>query len=150
MLVRRTFENLGTQPAADLSQALGQRLGRVDPEDAVRVGVLEAVDVLDRELGLADAAHAGEPRGPDADGLALLQGGVQPLQVVGAADEVGVPGERHEERKLARRGVPIVPIPDGPSEKSRGPSRSPRAPAQSSSRPSGSARRPAPGPCPGG
>src|SRR5271166_1497704 len=111
LLVRRTFENLGTQPAADLSQALGQWLGRVDPEDAVRVGVVEAVDVLDRELGLADAAHAGQPRRPDADGLALLQGGVQPLQVVGAADEVVIPGERHKERSLARRGVPIVPSP---------------------------------------
>ena len=122
LLVRRTFENLGTQPAADLSQALRQWLGRVDPEDAVRVGVLESVDVLDRELGLADAAHAGEPRGPDADGLALLQGGVQPLQVVGAADEVVIPGERHEERKLARRGLCLVSpelangVPDAPGD----------------------------------
>ena len=29
---------------------------------------------------------------------------MQPLEVVGAADEVVIPGERHEERKLARRG----------------------------------------------
>ena len=88
---------MGASPLASGSAALIQKMPS-------RVGVLEAVDVLDRELGLADAAHAGEPRGPDADGLALLQGGVQPLEVVGAADEVGVLGERHEERKLARRG----------------------------------------------
>ena len=136
LLVRRTFENFGRSRLPIRASPLRQWLGRVDPEDAVRVGVLEAVDVLDRELGLADAAHAGQPRGPDADGLALLQGGVQPLQVVGAADEVVIPGERHEERNLAAAGFFQNPA---------RPPRSPRVRDRWYSRPSGSARRPAPG-----
>ena len=97
-------DGLGPQPGPDLGESLGERLGGVDPEDAAGVVRLVAVDVLDGELGLADAAHAGQPGGPDADGLPFLEDVVEGFEVVGAADEVGVPGERHEERNRARRG----------------------------------------------
>ena len=104
LAVRRLAPDLGPQPGPDLGQALGQRLGGVDPEDAAGVVLPVAVDVFDGELGLADATHAGESGRPDADCLPCLEGSVEGFQVVGAADEVGVLGERHEERSWARRG----------------------------------------------
>ena len=104
LLVEGLVDGLGPQPGTDLGESLVERLGGVDPEDAVGIVRLVAVDVFDGELGLADAAHAGEPGGPDADRLPFLEDIVECFEVVGAADEVGVPGERHEERNRARRG----------------------------------------------
>ena len=104
LMIGRLVERLGPKPGTDLGESLGERFGGVDPEDAAGVVVLMAVDVFDGELGLADAAHAGQPGRPDADRLSRLEDGVQPVEVVGATDEVGVPGERHEEWNLARRG----------------------------------------------
>ena len=48
-------------------------------------------------VGLADAAHAGQSGGPDADWLSFLEDLVKCFEVVGATDEVGVPGEWYEE-----------------------------------------------------
>ena len=104
LVIGRLVDGLGPQPGTDLGESLSERFGGVDPEDAAGVVVLVAVDVFDGELGLADAAHAGQPGGPDADRPSRLEDGVEPVEVVGATDEVGVPGERHEERNRARRG----------------------------------------------
>jgi hypothetical protein len=72
-------------------------LGSVHPVDPAGIGIAVAVRVLHRELGLADPAHPGERSGPDADGLALLKEPVQLVEVVVAADEIGVSQERHQE-----------------------------------------------------
>ena len=112
LLVRGLVEDLGPQPCPDLGESLGERLGGVDPEDAVGIVGLVAVDVLDGELGLADAPHAGQPGGADADGLPLLEGGVELLEVVGAADEVGL----RENRTWNRDSTGPVPAGPGTSQ----------------------------------
>src|SRR5262249_33046238 len=109
LLVERLVEGLGPQLGPDPGESLGEWLGGVDPEYTVGVVRLAAIDVLDGELGLTGAPHAGQPGGSDADGLTFLEDLVEGLQVVGAADEVGVPGERHEERNRARRGPLLSP-----------------------------------------
>jgi hypothetical protein len=104
LVVDGLLESLAPRPGTDLGKSLSERFGGVDPEDAAGVVGPVAVDVFDRELGLADAAHAGEPGGPNAGRPLCLEDGVEPVEVVGATDEVGIPGERHEERNRARRG----------------------------------------------
>jgi hypothetical protein len=98
LLVGGLVAALGPQLRADPSEPLVEPFGGVEPEDAARVVGLIAVDVFNGELGLADAPHAGQPGGANPDRLPLLEDGVQLIEVVGAADEVGIPGERHEER----------------------------------------------------
>jgi hypothetical protein len=85
-----------------LGKASGQWPGGVDPEDATGVVPLVAVDVIDGELGLANAPHAGQSGGPDANGPPRLESGVKGFQVVGATDEIGVAGEQDEEWSRAR------------------------------------------------
>jgi len=73
-----------------------------------------SVDLADRDLARLSGTRIarvqgmigenGASGGPDADGFPFLEGGVERFQVVGAADEVGVAGERHDERNRARRG----------------------------------------------
>src|SRR5262249_5459373 len=77
LAVRRLVADVGAEPAPELGQPLGERFSGVDPEDAVGVVRLMAVDVLDGELGLANAAHAREPGRPDADRLPLPEGVVK-------------------------------------------------------------------------
>ena len=110
-IVRRCPPLLGGRQAdgarphlpAHLGQPVGQRLGSVHPKDAIWVRVTVEVHILDRELCLADAPLAGQPRRPDAHrplaaGLRrALQRGVQPLQVLLAADEIGVAHKGHDE-----------------------------------------------------
>ena len=110
LMIGRLVECLGPQLSTDLGEPLSERFGGVDPEDAAGVVVLIAVDIFDGELGLADAPHAGKPGRPDADRLPRLQDGVQPVEVVGATDEVGVPGKRHEEGMGPPR---LLPSPAG-------------------------------------
>src|SRR3954447_7571754 len=100
-MVGRLACGLRPQLGPDLGESASERLGGVDPEDTAGGVVLVTVDVLDGELSLADAPHAGETGGPDSDGLSSLEEGVELIEVVGATDEVGVPGERHDERNRA-------------------------------------------------
>ena len=130
LLVERPVLHLGPEPGGDLGQPLGQRLGRVDPEDAVGVSVPVAIDILDRELRLADAAHPGQPGRANADGLLLAEDRVELFEVFGAADEVEVPGEWHEERGFSPPGsvasfalTPADSLTDTPGDIREGPSR---------------------------
>ena len=128
------------------ASALSERLGGVDPEDAVGIALLVAVDVFDGELGLADAPHAGQARGPDADGLSFLRG------CRGARR-----GRRHGRRSRGSAGTargtgPRRPagrpsrVPSPPARPARG--RPPRAPAAPACPPRRSPR-PAAAPRPG-
>jgi hypothetical protein len=84
-------------------EPLSQAAGCVNPEDAVGVVILVTIDILDGELGLADAPHAGKSRGSDADGLTLLENLVERVEVFSATDEVVVSGEQDEERRARIR-----------------------------------------------
>jgi len=92
-----------------VSEPLGEGLSGINPEDAIRVVVLVAADLFDCQRSLADAPHTREASGPGTAGLWLLEDVVDQAEVVGATGEVGVPGERHEERSGARCGPPTVP-----------------------------------------
>jgi hypothetical protein len=74
LLVERLVEDVRMQPTADLSEALNERQGGIDPEDSVGVVPLVAIDIFDGELGLADAAHASEPGKAAAGRLLILEG----------------------------------------------------------------------------
>ena len=94
LVIGGMIESLWPQLGADLGEPLSERFGGVDPENAAGVVVpfLAAVNIFDGELGLADTPHAGESGRPNADGLSRLKDGVEPLEVVGATDEVDVSG----------------------------------------------------------
>ncbi len=64
--------------------------------------------VFDGEARFANAPHASETSGVDADGLMLLEDVVERFEVARATEEVVILGERDEEW-LARRGsAPIA------------------------------------------
>src|SRR5262249_52712100 len=67
LTVARLGPNIRTKPAAYRGQSLGQRVGGVDPEDAIGITVPIAIDVFHGELGLAAAARAAQARRADAD-----------------------------------------------------------------------------------
>jgi hypothetical protein len=81
----------------DRLEPLGQWLGRIHPEDAIRVGLAAAVRVFDRKLRLADAPHAGQSGRANGDGIMLAQELVELLEVLGPAHEVEISGELHKE-----------------------------------------------------
>ena len=137
LLIGRLVECLGPKLGPDLGEPLSERFGGVDPEDAAGVVMPfpTLVDIFDGELGLANASHAGKAGGPDADGLLRLKGGAKLVEIVAAADEVGVASERYEEE-----GGPE----SGPSENFREPSGSLRVLARWSFRPNVSGQPPVP------
>jgi hypothetical protein len=56
------------------------------------VVALVTIDVFDGELGLPDATHAREPRGPKAHGVFFLQDGMKRFEVVETTNEAEVSG----------------------------------------------------------
>ena len=108
------FIQARAQVAAQRGQALAQRLGGVDPERAAGISVAVAVGVLDGQLRLADAAHAGQSRRiidsrPDAHRGGSLEAGpaqglVQPHQVLLAAHKISVAHKGDEKEGYEAQG----------------------------------------------
>jgi hypothetical protein len=103
----RLAEDVGSQPGTDSSESFREWFGGVDPKDAAWIIRLVSIDIFHGELGLAYPPHAGEPGWSNAHRLGFLKGRMQSLEVLAAADEVGIAGKRDEEWWARRGSSPI-------------------------------------------